>query len=183
MFEFNKKNFLYWAHKYEESCNPQDKTEEERLKKNFKGQRYLTQRNLYDILIWKSPRIKHYARENKPSKITEITRNSFAEEDEKCRIESLLGQKGGLRGVGYPVASVILHFAFPDKYPIMDFRVIRSLKMNQPPSYKFAFWENYCKTIRCLSKKYGLSIRMIDKALWKFDKEQRSHINNCRRCN
>jgi len=111
--------------------------------------------------------------------IKRITRESFETEDEKICIESLLGQQGGLKGVGYPVASTILHFAFPDEYPIMDFRVISSLGWNKPSSYKFNFWDNYCKRIRYLSKKYGLSIRTVEKALWKFDKEQNSRFNKC----
>jgi hypothetical protein len=179
MFKFNKNNVIYWAQKYEDCYSPEDKRNEERLKNTLKRQRYLTQNNLYDVLNWKSPRTRRYAKENAPPIIAKITRNSFGTGDEKSRIESLLGQKGGLRGVGYPVASTILHFAFPDKYPIMDFRVIRSLRMKQPSSYKFYFWENYCKRIRSLSKKYGLSIRVVEKALWKFDKEQNSRIDKC----
>ena len=179
MFKFNKNNILYWAQKYEDSYDPEDKSDEDRLKKIIKRQGYLTQNNLYDVLNWKSPRIRNYAKENVPPIIVKITRNSFGMEDDRSSIELLLGQKGGLRGVGYPVASTILHFAFPDKYPIMDFRVIRSLGIKQPSSYKFDFWENYCKTMRGLSKKHRLSIRVVEKALWKFDKEQNSRFNKC----
>jgi CRISPR/Cas system CSM-associated protein Csm4 (group 5 of RAMP superfamily) len=179
MFKFNKDNIVYWARQYEDHYDPEDKSNEERLKNLLKRQRYLTQKNLLDIMDWKAARIKNYAKENAPSMIVRITRNSFETKDEQGRIESLLGQKGGLRGVGYPVASTILHFAFPDRYPIMDFRVIRSLGMKQPSSYKFDFWENYCKRIKHLSKKYGLTIRVVEKALWKFDKEQYSRFNKC----
>jgi len=178
-FEFNKNDIKHWAQKYEDCYAPDDKSTEERLKNILKRQRYLTQNNLCDVLNWKSPRIRSYAKKNAPLIIAKITRNSFGTEDERSRIESLLGQKGGLKGVGYPVASTILHFAFPDKYPIMDFRVIRSLEMDQPSSYNFVFWENYCKTIRSLSKKQRLSIRVVEKALWKFDKEQYSRFNKC----
>lgn len=63
--------------------------------------------------------------------------------DERVRIESLLGSRRGLKGVGYPVASTILHFAFPSSYAIMDFRVIQSLGWKQPSSYTFDFWQRY----------------------------------------
>jgi hypothetical protein len=189
MFKFDKNNIKHWAEKYADSYASQDNSAEDRLKNIFKSQRYLTQTNLYDILNWKSPRIRNYAKKNAPKKIRKITRNSFSTKDERNRIESLLGQKGGLKGVGYPVASTILHFAFPNKYPIMAFRVIRALKTlypifknwtdGQPSSYNFVFWENYYKTIRSLSRERGCSIRELEKAFWKFDKEQNSRKNNC----
>ena len=177
--KITKNNIVHWSQKYDECCGPEDKSNEERLKILLKRHKYLTQKNLWDIMNWKAARIRNYAHDNTPSRIRRITRFSFETEDERRRIESLLGQKGRLRGVGYPVASTILHFAFPDKYPIMDFRVIRSLGMKQPSSYKFDFWEDYCKRIKHLSKKYGLSIRVVEKALWKFDKEQYSRFNKC----
>jgi hypothetical protein len=178
-FKFNKTVIIHWAQKYEDNYPSKDRSTEERLKKLLIRQSYLAQKDLYDILNWKSPRIRHYANQNAPARIERITRHSFETTDEESRIESLLGQKGGLRGVGYPVASAILHFAFPDKYPIMDFRVIRSLGMEQPLAYKFDFWRRYCERLRRLSKKYGLSLRVVEKALWKFDKEQYSRFNKC----
>ncbi len=178
-FIFSKDNIDKRAQKYEECYGSQNKDTEERIKYLLKRQRYLTRKNLWSIMDWKALRIRNYANENTLSMIKRKTRESFETEDEKIRIESLLGQKGGLRGVGYPVASTILHFAFPDMYPIMDFRVIRSLGWNKPSSYKFNSWDNYCKRVRFLSKKYGLSIRTIEKSLWKFDKEQNSRFNKC----
>jgi len=178
-FKFSKNSINHWAQKYEDRYASDDKGNEGRLKNLLIRQRYLTKKNLYDILNWKSPRIRNYAKKNASSIITKITQGSFAAEDERNRIESLLGQKGGLRGVGYPVASTILHFAFPDKYPIMDFRVIRTLGIKRPSSYKFDFWEDYCKTIRGLSKKHCLAIRVVEKSLWQFDKEQYSRFNKC----
>ena len=188
-FEFSRENIAYWAERYDsyyKQYNQKDKLTEERIKKILRSQRYLTQKNLRDIMVWKSPRIKHYADKNVPSTIKRITRCSLKTGNERNRIESLLGQKGGLKGVGYPVASTILHFAFPNKYPIMDFRVIRSLKSNpfnlkQPLVYGFDFWERYCGIIKSISEKYGLCIRTIDKALWRFDKEQNSRFNKCER--
>jgi hypothetical protein len=179
MFKFNKDKIVDWAQKYDECYGPDERDTEERIKDLLKRQRYLTRKDLRDIMNWKSPRIRNYANENTPAKIKRITLHCFETKDERNRVESLLGQKEGLRGVGYPVASTILHFAFPDKYPIMDFRVIRSLGMEQPLVYKFDLWDGYCKKIRNKSEKYGLCIRIVEKALWKFDKEQHSRFNKC----
>ena len=100
--------------------------------------------------------------------------------DEKDRIESLLGRKGGLRGIGYPVASTILHFAFPNRYPIMDFRVIRSLNWDKPSTYNFSFWKKYYKRIRAISTKYSFPIRTVEKALWKYDELKFAKKKLCR---
>ena len=118
--------------------------------------------------MWKSPRPKKHYENNDDLTVKRITRHSFATESEKERIECLLD----LKGVGYPVASTILHFAFPERYPIMDFRVIKSLGLKQPKSYTFAFWDEYCCKIRKISKSTGADIRTIDKALWQYNKNK-----------
>jgi adenine-specific DNA glycosylase len=37
-----------------------------------------------------------------------------------------------LRGVGIPTASALLHFAFPNDYPILDVRALASLAAERP---------------------------------------------------
>jgi hypothetical protein len=119
--------------------------------------------------MWKSkrPRRHYESDENDGLTVKEITKFSFKTRSEKARIESLLA----LKGVSWPVASAILHFAFPEKYPIMDFRVIWSLGWKQPSSYDFSFWQRYCIKIHKLSRKYNLPIRIVEKSLWKYSKE------------
>ena len=179
--DITKDNIIYWSQKYDERYGLKNKDREEEIKNILIRQRYLTQENLRDIMYWKSPRIIHYADDNDPSMIKRITQFSFETENERRRIESLLGQKGGLRGVGWPVASTILHFAFPDKYPIMDFRVMRSL-LGIKPVNKFEPWESYCEKVRHISKTLGFPIRKVEKALWEFDKEQNLRSNKCECC-
>jgi len=69
------------------------------------------------------------------------------------------------------VASVILHFKFPDRYPILDFRALWSLDKEQPKYYTFDFWWDYVQEIRKLSEYLKIDIRTIDKALWYYSKE------------
>lgn len=77
-----------------------------------------------------------------------------------------------LDGVAMPVASVILHFAFPDKYSILDFRAIWALGWEQPNKYTYDFWIRYCNQVKKLADGLGVSIRTIDKALWQYSKEK-----------
>ena len=145
---------------------------EKEMKALFKKQRYLIRGHLIKIGRWKSKRpTEHYkSQENDDLTVKEITWFSFNTKSEKARIKSLLV----LKGVSWAVASVILHFGFPRKYPIMDFRVIRSLGWKRRSTYNFQFWQRYCQRIRSISKQLGLPIRTIEKALWKYDKEKHS---------
>ena len=141
---------------------------EKEMKDWLKNNRYLDRKRFIKIGRWKSPRPEKHYKNNDDLTVKRITRHSFATESEKERIECLLD----LKGVGYPVVSVILHFAFPGRYPIMDFRVIKSLGLKQPKSYTFAFWDEYCCKIRKISKSTGADIRTIDKALWQYNKNK-----------
>jgi endonuclease III-like uncharacterized protein len=170
MMIINRKNILEYADAYDQQyrCTDGEKVEI-KVKLLLRRQGFLKKKELVEIGKWKSKRpIKHYrSEENDDLTIKEITKFSFNTKSEKARIKSLLA----LKGVSWPVASAILHFAFPNKYPIMDFRVIRSLGLEQPSTYNFSFWRKYCKEILVISQKCGMRIRTVEKALWKYDKE------------
>ncbi len=170
MMEINKKNILEYEKKYDADYKPEDMLVEEEMKRLLKKQRYLRQKELVEIGGWKSKRpLRHYrSEENDDLTVQEITKFSFNTKSEKARIGCLLA----LKGVSWPVASAILHFAFPTKYAIMDFRVIWSLGWAKPPSYNFSFWQKYCKRMGGISKTNNLPIRTVEKALWKYSKEQ-----------
>lgn len=99
--------------------------------------------------------------------IEEITRVGLATKCEEARIAILMC----LKGVSFPVASTILHFADPDKYAIMDFRAISSLGWDKPKKYTFEFWDRYYKEMQSIAEKFAVPIRMVDKALWQYSKE------------
>lgn len=179
----SKKNILKYAEKYDKQYKGSYGEEvEKEMKALLKKQRYLRQKELVEIGGWKSKRpLRHYrSEENDDLTVQEITKFSFNTKSEKARIKSLLA----LKGVSWPVASAILHFAFPDNYPIIDFRVLRSLSLwdgKQHIRYDFRLWERYCNKIRAIAKKYRLPIRTVEKALWKYDKEKhrRSRKRKC----
>ena len=177
----NIKNIRKYAGKYDEQYRGKDdeKTEKE-MKTLLRKQRFLTRENLIKIGNWKSrrPRRHYESEENDDLTVKEITKFSFKTKSEKARIKSLLA----LKGVDWPVASTILHFPFPEKYPIMDFRVIRSLYGKEPSTYtyNFGFWNDYCNRLRNIAKKYNLCIRMVEKALWKYDELKFGKKKTCK---
>lgn len=174
--KINRKNILRYAKRYDEQYSGTSGEKVERqMKVLLKKQRYLTREDLIKIGCWKSKRpIRHYEnQENDDLTVKEITGFSFRTKSEKAQIESLLM----LKGISWPVASAILHFAFTTEYSIMDFRVIWSLGWEQPSSYNFNFWRKYCNKISEISKKHDLPVRTVEKALWKYSKEHQNRIH------
>ncbi len=139
------------------------------VRERFKQGEYSLTKGLFlEIANWKTPRQRKQYEKNPSSFIAEITGISFEHgRDEKIRIEVLRL----LEGVDYPVASVLLHFAFPEQYPILDFRVIWSLGLERPPAYSFDFWWYFVERMRDESKRHNVSLRELDKALWVYSKE------------
>jgi hypothetical protein len=176
MAELNKNLLLKWQNEYDQeywhgSDREIEETMKEHLLNKFKaGRLYLDKDEFNKICYWKAKRNKRNYSNNSEDYIKYITTQSFSSSNDRFIIEVLTL----LNGVQYPVASTILHFAFPDKYPIIDWRVLWSLcrlgftDLKQPAKYTFDFYHKYMTTIRSLSEKYGLNIRVIDKALWKY---------------
>ena len=68
------------------------------------------------------------------------------------------------------MASVILHFAFPDRYPVLDKRVMRTI--GAPIPYQFDRWLQYGAFCRRACEDYGITLRTLDEALWQYDYER-----------
>lgn len=143
---------------------------ERELKEWFKLHRYLDREHFIKLGLWKSKRPKknYESEENDDLTVTEITKFALSSKNERVKIKSLMV----LKGVSWPVASVILHFANPDQYPILDFRVIWSLGWQQPVQYSFDFWQRYVNELSRIAGEQHFSLRDLDKALWQYSKEK-----------
>lgn len=169
-FAFTKDNIKKYAKKYEERvAGKQDEIIEKELRGWFKNNKYLDRRHFIKLGLWKSPRPKRFYEDeiNSDEIIRNITKLAVLSDDECFKIKSLQL----LKGVSWPVASVILHFAQPNKYMIMDFRAIWSLGWEQPRQYTFEFWQKYTNEVNKIAKKFNVSLRILDKALWQYSKE------------
>ena len=117
---------------------------------------------------WKTPRSAPLVAQNSAGVVRAATHVALSETaTERARIEALLS----LRGVGWPTASVLLHVAHPERYPILDTRALHALGV-RAPSYNFGFWEAYVATYRRLAAQAGVDGRTLDQALWQWSKEQ-----------
>jgi thermostable 8-oxoguanine DNA glycosylase len=131
-----------------------------------KNRGYCTKSEFLKICKWKTRRTQSRCNKNDESFIKEVTRIAFSAKNEKIRIEILTL----LEGVNYPTASVFLHFCHQDPYPILDFRALWSLNINNKVNYDFKFWIHYTQYCRDLAVKHNLTMRELDKALWYYSK-------------
>ena len=131
---------------------------------------YLTRQDFLTLCEWKSPRTKSRCAKNSSEFIKEITKVSFSAIHEQLRIQVLTM----LSGVGWPTASVMLHFCSNNQYPILDYRALWSLNKEQPAAYDFPFWWHYTEYCRDLAECNGVSMRTIDRALWQYSKENQN---------
>jgi hypothetical protein len=81
-----------------------------------------------------------------------------------------------LRGVEWATASVLLHVAYPERYPILDQRALHELGVAPRASYTFPFWEAYVAVWLELAERAGVDGRTLDQALWQWSKEQGSPL-------
>jgi hypothetical protein len=125
---------------------------------------YLTKDQFVSVCEWKSPRAKPSFESNSSELIHEVSSLARTTKSERIRIQVWTL----LKGVKWPTASVFLHFAFPDQYPILDVRALWSLGVDRSPAHSYEFWESYTKTCRALAKKARITMRELDQALWKF---------------
>lgn len=129
---------------------------------------YLTGKDLRTLARWKTPRTAAQVARNAEAFVRDVTRVAFATECERPRVEVLLL----LRGVAWPTASVILHFVYPDLYPILDYRALWSVGVSPAPPYGFAFWQRYLAFTRATARRLRVSMRDLDRALWQYSKEK-----------
>ena len=77
-----------------------------------------------------------------------------------------------LKGIGIPMGSTLLQFAFPDRYPILDWRALEALGQPKRTQYPISFWVTYVDACRKIAQEAGVSVRTLDKALWQWSRER-----------
>jgi hypothetical protein len=125
-----------------------------------------TRTEFLEVCHWKSQRTQKRCAKNDEAFVNDVTRLALHTTSERLRIEALTL----LDGVSWPTASVLLHFGHADPYPILDFRALWTVGIDEPPDYDFLFWEEYVRFCRSLALKYRLDMRTLDRALWQYSK-------------
>jgi len=130
---------------------------------------YYTRAEFLAVVRWKAARAVPRAEANSEHEVERATRSAFDATTEHERIVSLVQ----LEGVGVPVASALLAFAFPESYPILDFRALETLgRRTNRTQYSPEYWVDYLEECRGIAKAANVSIRLLDKALWQASRER-----------
>ena len=161
---FDERQINRWANKYKYSRAEEDVTA---LRADVQIHGYLTKGQLRTVAKWKAPRSAGHVEKNNDEYIKEVTACAFAASDERSRIEMLTV----LDGVSWPTASVLLHLFHKDRYPILDFRALWSCSLDVPKQYSYSFWGRYVEFCRAVAERNGVSMRVLDRALWQYSKD------------
>ena len=89
------------------------------------------------------------------------TNIALATSDEEERWRELVS----LRGVKRGIASSVLHWFAPGRYPVMTTPALSSCFVDDDGDYSFPFWCDYTKFCRDLADKNGVTMRILDRAL------------------
>lgn len=159
-----------WAGKYDYNKVDVDKEKRilEAIEKVGPSPSCFTKAILMMIVDWKSPRSKGYASKNDEQFVRDVTQVSFSTRNEELKIGALTLMKG----VNYRIASTILYFHSPNRYPIMDWRAWKSLMvLGEMPGEigdTYESWQKYAGVCREIAKRNRVSLRTLDKALWMY---------------
>lgn len=161
---FPESQIAYWAKRY---SYQRLETRLVAMRARVKNAAHLTKRQLRLLARWKSPRSAPHIEHNSESFVREVSGFAMAAIDERARIEALTL----LDGVLWPTASVALHLFHVDDYPILDFRALWSVGEKVPAQYTFECWLPYVTFCRAIARRNGVSMRVLDRALWQYSKE------------
>ena len=126
------------------------------------------------LCYWKTVRTQKMVASNSAGFIEEATRIALSSPIEEIRIGILMQ----LYGVSMPTASAVLHLSHQSPYPILDFRAFESLGKSAKDSanWSVALWLEYTEFCRKLASELGVTMRILDRALW-----QNSYENSRRK--
>lgn len=126
-------------------------------------------RALLTVVEWKAARALPLAVLNTPRAVEQVSARALQAADDAVALDALTE----LHGVGVPIASALLHFAAPGRYPILDYRAARSLGHARRTSYPTSYGVRYFAACRAERERHGVAdLRTLDKALWAFDRHR-----------
>ena len=99
-----------------------------------RAQGFVSYDDFLKMCRWKTPRNQPHCKKNTAEEVEETTGIAMSASNERVRI----GVLRCLEGVDWPTASVLLHLAHSDPYPVLDVRALWSLCVDQPSSYNHA---------------------------------------------
>jgi hypothetical protein len=174
MLPISRRFVREWAGEYDRRADPALRAEEQSLKAWLRGQqepKHLDKGHFVRLARWAAPRQLEAYQSNSPPFVGQATRLAYQALDPRLKVHIL----SGMQGVSVTVAAAILHFFHPRLFPVFDARSRTTLKKtgNWPRRVDDASveaWEDYVSVMRRLSRRYRVSLRDLDKALYAYDR-------------
>lgn len=159
----DKSKIEYWANKY----NVANDTCIETLVPEVENRRYLTKCELIEVSKWvlqntkggRRQRTLDYVDENRPDNVEEFTRDAFLLTNDNDSIRCL----DRLDGVGWAIASTILHWFHEYPYPTWTPHAKWAVQIDEN-TFNSTRWQNYVNYCRTKAEKYEVSMRTLDRA-------------------
>ena len=154
-----------WANKY----NVANDTCIETLIPEIEQRGHLTKCELIEVSKWvlqntkgeRRQRTLDWVKKNSPDNVERFTRNAFLLTNDGDSIRCL---EQNLKGVGWAIASAILHWFHECPYPTWTPHAKWSVKLKPKQSFSSTGWQNYVNYCRTKADKYEASMRTLDRA-------------------
>jgi thermostable 8-oxoguanine DNA glycosylase len=165
----------HWSEKYDTKFEGgYDQSEEKKIRDWLSDQgepKYLNKEYFVRLGRWKTKRQTSNYKSNEESKIIEVTRSAYQSSDALIKLNILKT----LRGVKVAVASTILHYLHPNRFPIFDYHARTTLKIaglwsRSEKDDSDQAWLEYTAIMQELANRLEVSLRELDKALFAYDK-------------
>lgn len=170
-------NFISeWHPKYDQIASDEGEYRDlvATVRKELTEEATLSKETFIRILDWKAPRVMGIVKLNEFPGYQEAVGKAFAAH-ENDRLRILVKE----RGIGAPVGSTILHFMYPDSFPIIDRRTAETLHHAGLINSKSTDLSHYpsfrAKTLRIAKENPQFTLREIDRAVFAYHKISLSH--------
>jgi thermostable 8-oxoguanine DNA glycosylase len=179
MLDISRDFVLHWVNEYNKKYAMKQKdADEEKDIKDWLAQQCQPKSLDWDHFVrlgrWKTKRQTSAYKSNDGTLVEEATRLACEASNERLKLHILTV----LRGVSVAVAATILHFMYPDKFPIFDIRARVTLKeaglwnRSENDACEEA-WLEYVEIMRSLAHSRDVSLRDLDKALYAYNKRDK----------
>lgn len=164
-----------WSPKYCEGDDAEYNEIVQQVRLEIRTSRRISEETFVRIIKWKARRLlgKGWIGKKLQSKGYEKAYGKVIADGIRLRDEERIGFLSMAPGIKAPVASTILHFMYPNEFPIMDFRTVRVLNKKGYIKWKERNVENYPefrRALQTISDRTRHSLREIDMALFAYDK-------------
>jgi thermostable 8-oxoguanine DNA glycosylase len=134
--------------------------------KDVKIKGFLSPKQFYDVVMWKTPRPKNHYLSNPEEQIKELSREVLLSNSDDEKVKLLTS----LNGVSIAVASSLLTIIDPEHYGIIDIRVWQLLHLyeevkTKPKGQGFNLedYKNYLSILRKYAQQFNVNVRDIER--------------------